>query len=68
VGGIRKWWRDPDGPEWPDAHLEGVIHELVQRNWLVVRGTAQSPLFGANPSMLQEMLEFLSETAREIKE
>jgi hypothetical protein len=62
VEGIRKWWRDPGEPEWSAADLEGVIHHLVQKNWLVVRDTAQDALFGANPAMLQEMLEFLSGT------
>ena len=66
--GIRRWWRSPDEPEWPAEEFDGVLELLIARNWVLVRGTAQERLFGAQPQLFEEMRRFLSETARHAKE
>jgi hypothetical protein len=60
--GIRRWWREGGEPDWPVEELSRAINRLVDRGWLTVRGTAQEPLFGANPESLEQMSQFLMET------
>ncbi len=59
--GIVQWWL-PAGSSYSQERVQEVLDELVQRNWLVTRGSMeQFRLYGLNKESLPEILKFLSE-------
>jgi len=60
--GIVQWWL-PAGPSYSHESVQEVLDELVQRNWLVTRGSMeQFRLYGLNKESMPEILKFLSQT------
>jgi hypothetical protein len=58
--GIRQWWL-PLHKQCSREEVQDVLNELVQRKWLITRGTVEEfRLYGLNKERLPEVLKFVT--------